>query len=150
MGDTGSLFLGFNLSILAIIGLTKSATIISLFLPVVVLGVPILDTLYAIVRRYFGGKPIFSADKEHLHHRLLSLGLSHEHTVLAMYGGVSVVLSLTAIIMALVTTAQGMLIMVALILGLCIGVEKLGLLQARKKRKQVKHRKKKVYQPYTK
>lgn len=148
MGDTGSLFLGFNLSILAIIGLTKSATIISLFLPVVVLGVPILDTLYAIVRRYFGGKPIFSADKEHLHHRLLSLGLSHEHTVLAMYG-VSVVLSLTAIIMALVTTAQGMLIMVALILGLCIGVEKLGLLQGRKKEAS-QTQEKKVYQPYTK
>ena len=84
---------------------------------------------------------------KNIYHRLLSLGLSHEHTVLAMYG-VSVVLSLTAIIMALVTTAQGMLIMVALILGLCIEVEKLGLLQGRK-RKQVKHGKK-VYQPYTK
>ena len=126
MGDTGSLFLGFNLAVLAIIGLTKSATVISLFLPIVILGIPIIDTLFAIVRRYFGGKPIFSADKEHLHHRLLDLGLSHQHTVLAMYG-VSIVLSLSAIIMALVTTAQGMLIMVALILSIYLGAEKLGL-----------------------
>ncbi len=152
MGDTGSLFLGFNLSVLAIIGLTKSATIISLFLPVVILGVPILDTLFAIVRRYFGGKPIFSADKEHLHHRLLRLGLSHEHTVLAMYG-VSVVLSFSAIIMALVTTAQGMLIMVALILGFCIGAEKLGILHGQGKPKcdkQSQVKEEKVYQHFIK
>lgn len=127
MGDTGSLFLGFNLSVLAIISLTKSATVISLFLPVVILGIPIVDTLFAIVRRYFGGKPIFSADKGHLHHRLLRLGLSHQHTVLAMYT-VSIFLSISAIIMALVTTAQGMLIMVALILSFYLGANKLGLL----------------------
>lgn len=127
MGDTGSLFLGFNLSVLAIIGLTKSATVISLFLPVVILGIPIVDTLFAIVRRYFGGKPIFSADKGHLHHRLLRLGLSHRGTVLAMYA-VSTFLSLSAIVMSLVTTAQGMLIMVALILSFYLGAEKLGVL----------------------
>jgi UDP-GlcNAc:undecaprenyl-phosphate GlcNAc-1-phosphate transferase len=152
MGDTGSLFLGFNLSVLAIIGLTKSATIISLFLPVVILGIPIIDTLFAIMRRYFGGRPIFSADKEHLHHRLLRLGLSHEHTVLAMYG-VSVVLSFSAIIMALVTTAQGMLIMVALILGLCIGAEKLGILHGRERQecdKQSQVKDEKVYHHLTK
>lgn len=149
MGDTGSLFLGFNLSVLAIIGLTKSATFISLFLPVVVLGIPILDTLFAIVRRYVGGKPIFSADKEHLHHRLLRLGFTHQHVVLAMYG-VSIILSLSAIIMALVTTAQGMLIMVALILGFSLGAEKLGLWQDQEYKKQSHIKDEKVYQHLTK
>ena len=131
MGDTGSLFLGFNLSVIAIIGLTKSATIISVLLPVVILGIPIADTLFAIVRRYYHGKPIFSADKEHLHHRLLNLGLTHQKTVLSIYA-VSAVLGLSAVIMAVVTTAQGMLMMVALILGFSIVAEKLGLLKGKK------------------
>ena len=134
LGDTGSLFLGFNLSVLAIIGLTKSATVISLFLPVVILGIPIVDTLFAIVRRYFGGQPIFSADKGHLHHRLLRLGLSHRGTVLAMYA-VSTILSLSAIVMSVVTTAQGMLIMVALILSFYLGAEKLGVFGQRHKQR---------------
>jgi len=134
MGDTGSLFLGFNLSVLSIISLTKSATVISLFLPVVILGIPIVDTLFAIVRRYFGGKPIFSADKGHLHHRLLGLGMSHRGTVLAMYA-VSIILSLSAIVMSVVTTAQGMLIMVALILSFYLGAEKLGVLGQRNRQR---------------
>lgn len=131
MGDTGSLFLGFNLATMAIIGLTKSATVISLFLPIVILGIPIMDTLFAIIRRYSNGKPIFSADKDHLHHRLLALGLSHRHTVLAIYG-VSVLLGVTAILMAMVTTAQGMLIMVAATLAVFIGAERIGILRGRK------------------
>ncbi len=130
MGDTGSLFLGFNLATIAIIGLTKSATVISLFLPIVILGIPIMDTLFAIVRRYYNGKPIFSADKDHLHHRLLALGLSHRHTVLAIYG-VSLLLGVSAVLMAVVTTAQGMLIMVVTTLGVFIGAERIGILRGR-------------------
>ena len=72
MGDTGSLFLGFNLSVLAIMGVAKSVTFISLAAPVLVLGVPIFDTFFAILRRKMNHKPIFAADKDHLHHRLLA------------------------------------------------------------------------------
>ncbi|MBZ4654051.1 MAG: hypothetical protein JG781_1390 [Peptococcaceae bacterium] len=139
MGDTGSLFLGFNLATIAIIGLTKSATVISLFLPIVILGIPIMDTLFAIIRRYHNGKPIFSADKDHLHHRLLALGLSHRHTVLAIYG-VSLLLGVSAVLMALVTTAQGMLIMVVTTLGVFIGAERVGILRGRDL-KDAKHKK---------
>lgn len=130
MGDTGSLFLGFNLSVIAIVGLTKSTTVISLFLPVIILGIPIVDTLFAIVRRYFSGKPIFCADKGHLHHRLLNLGLTHQGTVLVIYG-VSLILSFSAIIMSMLTTAQGMLILLAVTLGFFIGAEKLGILNSK-------------------
>lgn len=140
MGDTGSLFLGFNLSVIAIIGMTKSTTVISLLLPVVILGIPIADTLFAIIRRYVGGKPIFGADKGHLHHRLLKLGLTHKGTVLSIYG-LSAVLGLSAIVMALVTTAQGMLMMMALILGFSIIAEKLGLLRNRAEQQQARARK---------
>lgn len=130
MGDTGSLFLGFNLSVIAIVGLTKSTTVVSLFLPVVILGIPIVDTLFAIVRRYFSGKPIFCADKGHLHHRLLNLGLTHQSTVLVIYG-VSLILSLSAILMSKLAAAQGMLILITVTLGFFIGAEKLGILNSK-------------------
>lgn len=128
MGDTGAMFLGFNLASLAIIGLTKSATVISLFLPVLILGIPIMDTLFAICRRYISGKPIFGADRDHLHHRLLELGLSHKKTVLAIYG-VSIILGLSALVTAVVTTAQGVVIMIITATGFILGADKLGVLK---------------------
>lgn len=130
MGDTGALFLGFNLSTLAIIGLTKSTTVISVFLPIIILGIPIFDTLFAIFRRFVNGKPIFSPDKEHLHHRLLALGLTHRLTVLTIYG-ISLLLGVSAVVMSLVTTAQGMLLMVVVTLGVLIAADKVGILHAR-------------------
>jgi UDP-GlcNAc:undecaprenyl-phosphate GlcNAc-1-phosphate transferase len=139
MGDTGSLFLGFNLSVIAVIGLTKTATVISLFLPVVILGIPIMDTLFAIIRRLIANKPIFCPDKEHLHHRLLSLGLSHKNTVLAIYG-VSVILGASAVVMSRITPAPGMLIMIAITLGFFIGAERLGILNNRHIPQQVSQR----------
>jgi UDP-GlcNAc:undecaprenyl-phosphate GlcNAc-1-phosphate transferase len=110
MGDTGALFLGYALSVLAIMGLTKTATVISLFLPVVVLGIPILDTAHAIVRRYLSHKPIFSADRDHLHHRLMAVGLSHRNTVLVIYG-VSALLGVSAVWISVLSTARGMMVM---------------------------------------
>ena len=129
MGDTGSLFLGYNLSVIAILGLTKSTTVISLFLPVVILGIPIIDTLLAILRRFSSKKPIFSADKEHLHHRLLAIGLTHRRSVLAIYG-VSAFLGFSAVLMTRVTTAQGMLIMVFSTLSIFFAADRVGVLRA--------------------
>lgn len=131
MGDTGSLFLGFNLSAIAILGLTKSATIISVFLPVIILGIPIIDTMLAIFRRYNNGKPIFSPDKEHLHHRLLALGLTHRKTVLIIYG-VSVILGISAVLMSVATTPQGMVIMLILTAGAFWAADRMGVLLQRK------------------
>ena len=78
MGDSGSNFLGFILGCLAIMGTAKSATILSLFVPIVILGIPIFDTFFAIIRRINNKTPIFKPDKDHLHHRLLALGMSHK------------------------------------------------------------------------
>ena len=142
MGDTGALFLGYNLSILAILGLTKTTTVmISLFLPVIILGIPIIDTLFAIIRRYFNGKPIFSPDKEHLHHRLLALGLTHRKTVLVFYG-VSALLGASAVVMTRVTTPQGMLLMIAVTMGVFIAADRAGVLRSAR----LKGREKKSYQ----
>lgn len=85
LGDCGSMFLGFMVSVLAVFGLLKSVTVVTFVIPILVLGVPIFDTCFAVFRRYCEHKPIFQADKKHIHHRLLSRGLSHRQAVLVIY-----------------------------------------------------------------
>ncbi len=84
-GDSGSMFQGFMIATISLLGF-KTATVMSLFAPILILGIPILDTLFAIIRRKKKHQPIFLPDKYHLHHQLLQLGLSHRNTVLAIYG----------------------------------------------------------------
>jgi len=130
MGDSGSMFLGFTLASLAMLGLTKSATIVSLVIPILIIGLPIFDTLFAIVRRFSNNKPIFGADKDHLHHRLMALGLSHKNSVLVMYG-VALFLGGSAVILNIVTNAQAMVLIVILSVFLLISAEKVGILGTR-------------------
>ncbi|NMA67158.1 MAG: undecaprenyl/decaprenyl-phosphate alpha-N-acetylglucosaminyl 1-phosphate transferase [Clostridiaceae bacterium] len=85
MGDTGSTTLGFILAILSIEGTMKSVTALALAIPILVLGLPIFDTLFAIIRRILNGKPIGQADRGHIHHRLLDMGLSHRMAVIILY-----------------------------------------------------------------
>jgi UDP-GlcNAc:undecaprenyl-phosphate GlcNAc-1-phosphate transferase len=86
MGDTGSMFLGFVLAASALRTHQKSATAVAVLIPAIALGLPILDTLLAMSRRAVRGQPIFQADREHIHHRLLATGLTHRQTVLVLYG----------------------------------------------------------------
>lgn len=127
MGDSGSMFLGYNLSVLAILGLTKSATTISLFIPVVILGIPIIDTFCAIIRRCVNSQPIFQADKAHLHHRLLAMGFSHRQTVLTIYG-INLVLGTSAILLTHLTTPQAVFILLSLSTITLIGANKIGII----------------------
>ncbi|MGI6575448.1 MAG: glycosyltransferase family 4 protein [bacterium] len=113
MGDTGSLFLGFVLAGIAVQGALKSATVIALAVPILALGLPILDTFLAIVRRYKNGTPIFQADKQHLHHRLLEQGLSQKQTVLFLYS-ISGVFGMGALAL---TEISGRFITVALVIA---------------------------------
>ena len=85
LGDSGSMFLGFSIASLAIYGLLKGVTMIAFIIPVIILGVPIFDTAFAIVRRYLQKTPIFQADKKHIHHKLLSYGFSHRQVVMIIY-----------------------------------------------------------------
>lgn len=113
MGDSGSLFLGFVLSTTAIWGNTKSSTVVALMIPILALGLPLFDTTVAIVRRFLGGRGIFSADRGHIHHRLLDLGLTHRQVVLVLYG---VSITFTGLALSLVyASANGAL--AAVILG---------------------------------
>ena len=117
MGDTGSMFLGYTLAVLSIMGTAKGVT----------LGIPIFDTLFAIVRRMMANKPIFEADKAHLHHRLMAKGLSHRNTVLLIYA-ISIGLSISAIIVNEMTSQRGFLVVVVVVTILLVGANKLGIL----------------------
>ncbi len=85
MGDTGSMFLGFLFAAMAILGNRKSAIAINLLIPIVLLSIPIIDTFLAILRRANKKKNIFQADKEHIHHRLLHLGIPYKKVILLIY-----------------------------------------------------------------
>jgi UDP-GlcNAc:undecaprenyl-phosphate GlcNAc-1-phosphate transferase len=97
MGDGGALFLGFMLASISIIGPVKSATVIATIIPALVLGLPIFDTVFAILRRVAGGRPIMEADKGHLHHRLMAAGMGQRRSVLTLYG-VSGVMGVSAVV----------------------------------------------------
>src|SRR5262249_6061331 len=84
-GDPGSMFLGFVLGVSTVATSQKSSTAVAILVPIVALGLPIADTLLALLRRAAWGRPIFAADREHIHHRLFDLGLSHRQTVLPLY-----------------------------------------------------------------
>lgn len=96
MGDTGSLFLGYCLGTLSITGNFKSITTMTLIAPVLVLLVPICDTLWAIMRRLWAGRSPFSADKKHFHHKLMEYGMDHSQTVSVIYA-ISSALSVCAV-----------------------------------------------------
>lgn len=84
MGDSGSMFLGYVIAVIALLGF-KNVTLTTLLVPICLLAVPILDTLFAMLRRIVNKKPMFEPDKQHLHHQLLSLNLSHRNVVLVIY-----------------------------------------------------------------
>ena len=101
IGDIGSNFIGFTLSIVSILGIAKTATAFVIVLPIIVLGLPIFDTLSAIVRRLIKGKSlkaVFQADKGHLHHKLIEKGFSQKEAVLSLYG-ISVACGMFAVIL---------------------------------------------------
>jgi len=85
LGDSGSLFIGFMLSALALQGSQKAPTMVAVAIPVVSLGLPILDVALAVTRRFLSRKPLFSADADHIHHRLLKRGFSQRDAVLILY-----------------------------------------------------------------
>jgi UDP-GlcNAc:undecaprenyl-phosphate GlcNAc-1-phosphate transferase len=101
MGDSGSLFIGFVLATLSLGGsAAKATTAVSLLVPILAMGLPITDTLCAIIRRYLERRPLFSADTGHIHHRLLQLGLTQRRAVLILYG-TSLVFTAAAILVYL-------------------------------------------------
>lgn len=129
MGDTGALFLGFIISVLALLGF-KNVTFVSLVIPIIMLGVPISDTFFAIVRRLLNKQPPFQPDKSHLHHRLLKIGFTHRQTVLIIYG-IAAMFGLAAIIFSMAKIWGAILLVVILLLLIELFVEIIGLAGAK-------------------
>ena len=127
MGDTGSMFLGYNLAVFAVLGVAKSFTLLSLVTPILVLAIPILDTLFAIIRRKMNHKPIFKPDKHHLHHCLLNYGFSHRDTVLIIYA-VSAILALCGLIMTYLNSTQGICLLAVISVVIIYGAVKIGVI----------------------
>jgi UDP-GlcNAc:undecaprenyl-phosphate/decaprenyl-phosphate GlcNAc-1-phosphate transferase len=128
LGDCGSLFIGFMLSALALQGAQKAPTIIAVAIPVVSFGLPILETALSIVRRYLGGRPVFTADREHIHHKLLQRGLSHRQVVITLYA-VSALFALLSLFLLWPTGDMLGLVLAVLGTGVWIGVQHLGYME---------------------
>ncbi len=99
VGEAGSAFMGFTIAVISLLGY-KGTLLTSLLVPILILAVPIMDTTFAIIRRKLKGKPIFEADKEHLHHQFLKKNLSQRRTVVTIYA-IDLLFSLASIFYAL-------------------------------------------------
>ena len=128
LGDCGSLFIGFMLSALALYGAQKAPTIIAVAIPVVSFGLPILETSLSVLRRFISGRPVFTADREHIHHKLLQRGMSHRQVVIVLYG-VSAVFALLSLFLLWPTGSTLGLVLAVLGTGVWIGVQHLGYLE---------------------
>jgi UDP-GlcNAc:undecaprenyl-phosphate/decaprenyl-phosphate GlcNAc-1-phosphate transferase len=131
MGDTGSQLLGLLIALISISGFFKSVTFLSLFVPIMILGVPFLDTSFAIIRRLINKQKWSHPDKSHLHHRLLAQGFSHPKTVLMIYG-ISIFFSILAFGFSLSTLEESFFLFLVLLFSLELVAEFLGLMGQKK------------------
>ena len=123
LGDSGSLFIGFMLSVLALVGSQKAPTMVAVAIPTVSFGLPILDVALAVMRRFLGGKPLFSRDNDHIHHKLVKLGLSQRGAVLILY---AVTAGFGFMSLALLRGRQAIaLVLAAVGIGVWIGIYQL-------------------------
>ena len=115
MGDTGSTFLGFILATLSIQGVFKSYAIISFAVPILIMGLPLFDAMFAMIRRIAKGQSPMTADRGHLHHRLIDMGFSTKQSVLILYA-ISGILGITAVMLAEKGTLMALLILLAVLI----------------------------------
>ena len=120
MGDTGSTFLGFMLATLSIQGVFKSYAVISFAVPLLILGLPLFDALFAMIRRILRGQSPMTADRGHLHHRLVDMGFFQKQTVFILYA-ISGVLGITAVLLAESGVLRALLLVICVLILLLIG-----------------------------
>lgn len=142
MGDTGSQFLGFIIAIISLLGF-KNVTFNSLVVPIIILAIPIFDTLFAILRRFLKGESIGTPDKEHFHHQLLKMKFSTKITVLIIYI-IDIAFATTSILITLGDNKIASYIYIGLVVLLIIIVWKTDILFEHKKRKDKKKQQKKA------
>ena len=134
-GDSGALFMGFIISVISLLGF-KTTAITSVFIPLMILAVPILDTFFAIVRRLLKHQKISMPDKQHLHHQLLKMNFSHRNTVLIIYA-INVLFATASILYTLKDTKDvfiGRIIYIILMIIVLIFVFKTDIITSKKKK----------------
>src|SRR5467141_507405 len=124
LGDCGSLLIGFLLSAIALAGSQKAPTMVAVAIPIVSLGLPILDVAVAVIRRFLSCKRLFDADREHIHHKLLGRGISHRQAVLVLYG-VSACFGLLSLLLLNPGGTAVAAVLVVVGIGVLIGVQQL-------------------------
>lgn len=132
MGDCGSMFLGFILSIVSIQGIHKMAAAVSLLVPITALGLPIYDALLSVLRRAGKGKGIFQPDRRHIHYRLLEMGVTHRHVVLALYT-MGLYFSIISYLFVLLPFEYGFLLLILLGMGVFVGQQVIAFIEQRLK-----------------
>lgn len=126
MGDAGAMFCGYILAAISVAGALKSAAAVTIVVPVLALGIPIFDTIFAIIRRLYHSQPIGKADQGHLHHRLLALGWDQRQAVLLVYV-ISMLLGLIALIINGTSSKNAFFLLFLVMCGLVAGAWKLGI-----------------------
>jgi UDP-GlcNAc:undecaprenyl-phosphate GlcNAc-1-phosphate transferase len=126
MGDSGSMFLGFVLAATSIQTSQKRGTAVAILIPIVSLGLPIMDTLLAMARRFVSGRSMFRADREHIHHRLLAMGFTHRRAVILLYA-LCMFLGTVAVAMTFANSAQQALLLLVVAAVVAVLVRKLYL-----------------------
>ena len=122
MGDTGSTFLGFVLATMSIQGLFKFYTIVSFAVPFLMLGLPIFDTTFAFIRRIAHGQSPMKADRSHVHHRLIDMGLSQKQAVAVLYV-ISAILGVSAVVLTTSGAMKAMILLLALCAAACVAAK---------------------------
>jgi UDP-GlcNAc:undecaprenyl-phosphate GlcNAc-1-phosphate transferase len=133
MGDTGALFIGFMIASISLKGLQKSNGNVALLVPLVALALPLIDSALAFIRRLNKGHHPFHADKDHLHHRLIFLGLSQKQAVSIIYV-VCILFGITAYIIAIDNMIYGTTLLIFVILIAVLSLIRLGYLEAQKRK----------------
>jgi UDP-GlcNAc:undecaprenyl-phosphate GlcNAc-1-phosphate transferase len=125
LGDCGSLFIGFMLSALALAGAGKTPTIVAVAIPVVSFGLPVLETVLSVIRRFLSGQPLFAADRGHIHHKLLERGFSQRQVVLILYT-VSAICGLLSLFLLYPSGSLVGVVLFVIGAGVWLGVQHLG------------------------
>jgi UDP-GlcNAc:undecaprenyl-phosphate GlcNAc-1-phosphate transferase len=128
MGDSGSLFLGFMIASASVLCATKTETIVGLALPILALGIPIFDTLFAMLRRFLERRSLFAPDRSHFHHRLLALGFKQRHAVITAYV-VTLLVTGLGMLMLFTRNTQTVIVFICILLLLILAFRIVGSVQ---------------------
>ena len=128
MGDCGSYFLGYMLASLSILGSLKTQAAVTILIPMIAMGIPLMDLIWSAIRRFLLGKRIFDPDSGHFHHRLLKLGLTQRRSVLILYAS-TVGMGAFALFLVYARDERAALLLILVGVGVIFGMLKLGYLR---------------------